>query len=152
MSKGKREGGMYWWRRKLLKASYNFWEEALPPPRFIGFEFGVVAAVIFGFYLLEQHFKSPESYRFSRGQTNCLHFCYKRGVRESETDGKLAVRKQGLNFSNHVSLLTHSWQNSRFCGRSFTGQIKSSSTENKTHQEPHRVRNCFLIKLQSPEQ
>lgn len=133
-------------------ASYNLWEEALPLPRFIGFEFGVVATVMFGFYLQEQHFKSPELYRFSRGQTNCLHFCYKRGVRESETDGKLAARKQSLNFFNHVSLLTHSWQNSQFCGRSFTGQIKSSSTENKTHQEPHRVRNYFLIKLQSPEQ
>lgn len=135
-----------------MKASYNLWEEALPLPRLIGFEFGVVAAVMFRLYLLEQHFKSPELYRFSRGQTNCLHFCYKRGVGESETDGKLAARKQSLNFFNHVSLLTHSWQNSQFCGRSFNGQIKPSSTENKTHQEPHRVRNYFPIKLQSPEQ
>lgn len=73
-------------------------------------------------------------------------------MRERETDGKLAARKQSLNFFNHVSLLTHSWRNSQFCDRSFTGQIKPRSTENKPHQEPHRVRNYFLIKLQSPEQ
>lgn len=133
-------------------ASYHLWQQALLLPRFIGFEFRVVAAVTFGFYLLDQRFKSPELYRFSRGQTNCLHFCYKRGMRERETDGKLAARKQSLNFFNHVSLLTHSWRNSQFCDRSFTGQIKSRSTENKPHQEPHRVRNYFLIKLQSPEQ
>jgi len=52
-------------------------------------------------------------------------------MRERETDGKLAARKQSLNFFNNVSLLTHSWQNSQFCGRPFSGQIKSSNTETK---------------------